>query len=41
MYIKEILWLLTWPLLIVLAYYLIRLALKRFEANLPEKESDE
>ena len=38
MYIKEILWFLTWPLLIVVAYYVIRFALKKFEANLPDKE---
>jgi hypothetical protein len=38
MYIKEILWFLTWPLLIVVAYYVIRFALKKFESNLPEKD---
>jgi hypothetical protein len=38
MYIKEILWFLTWPLLIVVAYYVIRFALKKFESNLPQKD---
>ncbi|MDD2571213.1 MAG: hypothetical protein PHN30_01645 [Bacteroidales bacterium] len=38
MYIKEILWLLTWPLLIAVAYYLIRFALKKFEKHLPEED---
>jgi hypothetical protein len=38
MYITEILLLLSWPALIVVAYYIIRFALKKFESNLPEKE---
>lgn len=38
MHIKEILWLLSWPVLIVAAYYVIRFALKKFESNLPGKE---
>jgi hypothetical protein len=38
MYIKGILWLLSWPVLIVVAYYIIRFALKKFESNLPDKE---
>jgi hypothetical protein len=38
MYIKEILWLLSWPALIVAAYFIIRIALKKFESNLPGKE---
>jgi len=38
MYIKEILWLLSWPALIVVAYYIIRFALKKFESNLPDKD---
>jgi hypothetical protein len=40
MYIKEILWLLTWPLLIAVSYYLIRLALKKFDEHLPPKEDE-
>jgi hypothetical protein len=38
MYIKEILWLLSWPALIIAAYYIIRFALNKFESNLPEEE---
>jgi len=38
MYIKEILWLLSWPALIAAAYYIIRYALKKFESHLPDKE---
>ncbi len=38
MYIKEILWLLSWPVLIVIAYYLIRFAVEKFEQHLPEKD---
>lgn len=38
MYVKEILWLLSWPLLIVADYYIIIFALKRFESHLPDEE---
>jgi hypothetical protein len=38
MYLTEILWLLTWPVLIAVSYFTIRFALKKFESNLPEKE---
>lgn len=38
MYLKSILWLLSWPALIVVAFYIIRFALKKFESNLPDKE---
>lgn len=31
MYIEEILWLLTWPALIIVSYWLSRFALKKFE----------
>ncbi len=33
MYIGELLMYLTWPLLIVVSYFLIRFTLKRFEKN--------
>lgn len=39
-YIGEILKLLTWPAVILASYYLSRLALKRFEKFLPDKEDD-
>jgi len=38
MYLKSIFWLLSWPALIVVAFYIIRFALKKFESNLPDKE---
>lgn len=38
MYIKEIAWLLSWPLLIIVSYYVIRFALRKFEAHLPDEE---
>jgi hypothetical protein len=38
MYISSILWYLSWPVLIIVSYYLIRFALKRFEKHLPEKD---
>ncbi len=41
MYIIEILWLLTWPLVILITYYAARFALKKFEPFLPEKDENE
>lgn len=37
MYIKEILWLISWPALIIVSYYLIKLALRKFKKNLEEE----
>jgi hypothetical protein len=34
MYISSILWYLSWPIFIILSYYLIRYALKKFEKML-------
>jgi len=39
-HIGEIIKLLTWPAVILASYYLSRLALKRFEKFLPNKEDD-
>jgi len=39
MYTEEILWLLSWPAFIVLSYYAVRFALKKFE-KLPEDSSE-
>ena len=39
MIVSGILWLLVWPLVIVLSYYLIRWALKKYENKL-EKSDD-
>ena len=33
MYTTEIIWLLTWPVLIFLSYRLVLIALKRFESR--------
>jgi len=38
MYLTSILWLLSWPALIVASYYIIRFALKKFDSQLPDKE---
>jgi hypothetical protein len=37
MYLTSILFYLTWPLMIVISYYLIRLVLRRFERIHGEK----
>lgn len=34
MILSGLLWLLTWPLTIAIAYYFIKLALKKFESKL-------
>jgi len=36
-YFEGVLWLLTWPVLIVISYYLVRLALNKTEQSLPEQ----
>jgi len=38
MYIKEILWLLSWPLVIWFTYKMVRFALKKFDKKL-EREN--
>jgi hypothetical protein len=38
MYLKSILFYLTWPLLILICYYVIILALKRFEKKAGNEE---
>lgn len=38
MYIIQIVWLLTWPLLIAVAWLLVRFAVKKFERHLPPGE---
>ena len=37
MYIREILWLLSWPVLIYVSYRIILLAIAKFEKNLKEE----
>ena len=38
MILTGILWLLTWPAIILASYFLIKLALKKFEKKLEEDE---
>lgn len=38
MYWKEIIWLLTWPFLIAMGYFVARQVLKKIEKFLPENE---
>jgi len=35
--ITQIIWLLTWPILIAISFYAIRRMLKRFDRNISEK----
>lgn len=38
--ITEILWLLSWPVLIFISYRLVLIALKKFEKNMEQAESE-
>jgi len=38
MYLNGILWLITWPAMILASWYLIRFFLKKTEHHLPENE---
>jgi hypothetical protein len=40
MYISSILWLFTWPVIIILSYLFIRLALKKYEKLSKGKKSE-
>ncbi|MCX6235909.1 MAG: hypothetical protein NT175_14525 [Bacteroidetes bacterium] len=42
MYWKEILWLLSWPVLIIAAYLVIKALISRFDRKIdqPEKQED-
>jgi len=37
MYIEPIIWMLSWPVLIVVSYQLIKLAIKKFESKIEQK----
>lgn len=39
MYIEQILWVLSWPVLIWLSYQLVKVALKKFEKNEKAEEA--
>jgi len=38
MYFSEIMTLLTWPITILLSYFMVKLALKKFENKLEEED---
>lgn len=38
MYTTPILWMLSWPVLIIISYQLVKLAVKKFEEKLEENE---
>lgn len=41
MYTAQIVWMLSWPVLIVVSYQLVKLAVKKYENRLePEKDSE-
>ncbi len=37
MYTEPILWMLSWPVLIVISYKLIKLAIKKFESKIEQE----
>jgi hypothetical protein len=39
-YLPEIVWLLTWPLLIVICYYLVIFALEKYEKGLEKTRNE-
>lgn len=41
MYTAQILWMLSWPLLIVVSYQLVKLAVKKYENRLESKKDSE
>lgn len=41
MYTTPILWMLSWPVLIVISYQAVKWAVKKYEARLEEKEESE
>lgn len=41
MYTTPILWMLSWPVLIIISYQLVKLAVKKFEERLEDKEESD
>lgn len=41
MYTEAILWMLSWPVIIIISYQLIKLAIKKYESKLESKEDSE
>ncbi|HYX05283.1 MAG TPA: hypothetical protein VE912_00980 [Bacteroidales bacterium] len=40
MYISEIIWLLMWPVVIIVSYFLIVLAFKKYQAKYEKEEEN-
>ncbi|SHE84403.1 hypothetical protein SAMN05444274_102552 [Mariniphaga anaerophila] len=40
MYTTPILWMLSWPLLIIVSYFLVKWVVKKYEAKLEEEENE-
>ncbi len=41
MYTAQILWMLSWPVLIIVSYQLVKLAVKKYEIRLESKKDSE
>lgn len=41
MYTTPILWMLSWPVLIIVSYYAVKWGIKKFEAKLEAEEGEE
>ncbi len=41
MYIESILWMLSWPLLIIISFFTVKWTVKKFEAKLEAEEDNE
>ncbi len=41
MYTAQILWMLSWPVLIIVSYQLVKLAVKKYENRLESKKDSE
>ncbi len=41
MYTAQILWMLSWPVLIIVSYQLVKLAVKKYETRLESKKDSE
>lgn len=41
MYTTPILWMLSWPVVIVISYYAVKWAVKKYESKLEKEENEE
>jgi uncharacterized membrane protein YjfL (UPF0719 family) len=37
-YLESVLWLLSWPALIILSYYIVKFVIKKLEAKIDQEE---